>query len=243
MIKAIAVDDEINALGIIQQFCSKIADIELTGSFTNPLLAYTYCKNNPDTELVFLDIQMSQLNGLKIAESLSALNIKIILTTAYPNYALEGFELDAIDYLLKPISFERFERSLNKYKISNHRLISTVKKQDESIEKNETSIFVRTNYRNIKITLSEIHYIEGSRNYVKIHTSKKTIMSLLNMKDIEEMLRPHQFIRVHKSYIIPFHLIEMTAKDFLKIGKTKIPIGESYKESFTAFLKENSWQI
>ena len=243
MIKAIAVDDEINALGVIQQFCSKIADIELTASFTNPLLVYSYCKNNPDTEMVFLDIQMSQMNGLKLAESLSELNIKIILTTAYPNYALEGFELDAIDYLLKPISFERFERSLNKYRNSNHLLTSTVKKQADSLEKKETSIFVRTNYRNIKIDLSEIHYIEGSRNYVKIHTLKKTIMSLLNMKNIEEMLRPHQFIRVHKSYIVPFHLIEMTGKDFLKIGKTKIPIGESYKESFTAFMKENSWQI
>ncbi len=243
MIKAIAVDDEINALGIIQEFCSKTADIELKASFTNPLLIHAYCKNNPDIELVFLDIQMSQLNGLKLAESLSSLNIKIILTTAYPNYAFEGFELDAIDYLLKPISFERFERSLNKYKTSNHQLTSTFKQQADSLEKKETSIFVRSNFRNIKINLSEIHYIEGSKNYVKIHTSKKTIMSLLNMKNIEEMLKPHQFIRVHKSYIIPFHLIEMTGKDFLKVGKTNIPIGESYKDSFTTFLKENSWQI
>jgi len=243
MIKAIAVDDEINALGIIQQFCSKIADIELTASFTNPLLVYPYCKNNPDTALVFLDIQMSHLNGLKLAESLSDLNVKIILITAYSNYALEGFEVDAIDYLLKPISFERFEKSLNKYRTSNRHLISTFKQEADSLEKKETSIFVRTNYRNIKIDLSDIHYIEGSRNYVKIHTSKKTIMSLLNMKNIEEMLRTHQFIRVHKSYIVPFHLIEMTGKDFLKVGKTKIPIGESYKESFTTFLKENSWQI
>jgi len=119
MIKAIAVDDEINALGIIQEFCSKSADIELKASFTNPLHVYAYCKNNPDTALVFLDIQMSELNGLKLAESLSDLNVKFILTTAYPNYALVGFELDAIDYLLKPVSFERFERSLNKYRTSN----------------------------------------------------------------------------------------------------------------------------
>ena len=243
MIKAIAVDDEINALGIIQEFCSKAADIKLTASFTNPLLVYLYCLNNPDTELVFLDIQMSQLNGLKLAESLSKLNVKIILTTAYPNYALEGYELDAIDYLLKPIAFDRFERSLNKYMTSSYHLTSTSKKQDDSLEKKEAFIFVRTNYNNIKIDLSDINYIEGSRNYVKIHTSKKTIMSLLSMKNIEEMLRPYQFIRVHKSYIIPFHLIEIIGKDFLKVGKTKIPIGESYKENFTAFLKENSWQI
>jgi len=243
MIKAIAVDDEINALGIIQEFCSKTADIELKATFTNPLHVYSYCKNNPDTKLVFLDIQMSELNGLKLAESLTDLNIKIILTTAYPNYAIEGFELDAIDYLLKPISFERFVRSLNKYKTSNHHLTSTFKQQADSLEKKETSIFVRTNFKNIKINLSDIHYIKGSRNYVKIHTSKKTIMSLLNMKNMEEMLKPHQFIRVHKSYIIPFHLIEMIGKDFLKVGKTNIPIGKSYKVSFTSFLKENSWQI
>ena len=243
MIKAIAVDDEINALGIIQQFCSKIADIELTASFTNPLLVYPYCISNPDTELVFLDIQMSQLNGLKLAESLSKLNVKIILTTAYPNYALEGYDLDAIDYLLKPIAFDRFERAINKCRTSSYHLTSISKKQDDSLEKKEACIFVRTNYKNIKVGLAEIHYIEGSRNYVKIHTSKKTIMSLMNMKNIEEMLRLHQFVRVHKSYIVPFHLIEMIGKDFLKVGKTKIPIGESYKESFTAFLKENSWQI
>ena len=243
MIKAIAVDDEINALGIIQEFCSKTADIELKASFTNPLLVYSYCKKNPDTALVFLDIQMSQLNGLKLAKSLSDLNVKIILTTAYPNYAHVGCELDAIDYVLKPISFERFEKSLNKYRTSNPHLMTTFKQQADPLEKKETSIFVRTNYRNIKLDLSAIHYIEGSGNYVKIHTSKKTIMSLLNMKNIEETLKPHQFIRVHKSYIIPFHLIEMIGKDFLKVGKIKIPIGESYKDSFTTFLKENSLQI
>lgn len=239
MIKAIAIDDEANALGIIQQFCDKIADIKLVACFTNPLLALPYCKNSPDVNLVFLDIQMSQLNGLKLAEDLSRHKIKIILTTAYPNYAIDGYELDVIDYLLKPISFQRFERALNKYRSLNYNLALTNNENDLK-ETKEEFMFVRTNYTNIKLFFSDIYYIEGFRNYVKIHTAKKIIISLINMKNIEETLRPHKFIRVHKSYIVPFRYIETIGKDFLKIGNKSIPIGESYKEGFSAFMKGTS---
>jgi two-component system LytT family response regulator len=244
MIKAIAIDDEKNALGIIREFCNRIPDIELTDMFTDPLKALPYISKNPDIELLFLDIQMTKLNGLVLAQHLPDKKTKIILTTAYPDYALQGYEMDVVDYLLKPFSFERFERSVQKAR-------SVLNKPTTAIEKNtvrltpgiDDFIFVKTDYKTLKVRLAEVLYIEGSGNYVTLHTSKSKIMALQNLRLFEEQLQPYQFIRIHKSYIISVNFIDAIEKSSVWIGNNELPIGESYKDLFKEFMNLNYKQF
>lgn len=244
MIKAVAIDDEKNALGIIKEFCSRIPDIELTEMFTDPLKALPYISKYPNIELLFLDIQMTKLNGLVLAEQLPEEKTKIILTTAYPDYALQGYEMDVVDYLLKPFSFERFERSVQKAR-------SVLNKSSMAFEKNtvrltpgvDDFIFVKTDYKTLKVRLAEVLYIEGSGNYVTLHTSKSKIMALQNLKLFEEQLQPYQFIRIHKSYIISFNYIDAIEKNSVWIGNNELPIGESYKEPLKEFMNLNYKQF
>ena len=244
MIKAIAIDDEKNALGIIREFCNRIPDIELTDMFTDPLKALPYISKHPDIELLFLDIQMTKLNGLVLAQNLPDEKPRIILTTAYPDYALKGYEMDVIDYLLKPFSFERFERSVQKAR-------SVLNKPTTAIEKNtvrltpgiDDFIFVKTDYKTLKVRLAEVLYIEGSGNYVTLHTSKSKIMALQNLRLFEEQLQPYQFIRIHKSYIISVNFIDAIEKSSVWIGNNELPIGESYKDLFKEFMNLNYKQF
>jgi len=245
MITAIAVDDEMNALGIIKEFSQRIVDLDLIQTFTDPTKALQFATaTKKKIDLVFLDIQMSRLNGLTLAEHLPA-NSRIILTTAYPDYALQGYEMDVVDYLLKPFSFERFERAVQKVRLLQSTTTSdNVYKEQEKIKPaGDDFIFVRTDYKTIKVKISDITYIEGSGNYVTLHTVKGKILVLQNLKKFEEQLMPYQFIRVHKSFIVSLNHIESIEKGWILIDKQEIPIGESYREPFQQFLNKNYKQF
>jgi two-component system, LytTR family, response regulator len=244
MIYAIAVDDEMNALGIIQEFSQRLTDLELIQTFTDPTKALQFATASKKTiDLVFLDIQMSRLNGLTLAEHLPD-NCRIILTTAYPDYALQGYEMDVVDYLLKPFSFERFERAVQKVRLLKSTVSDVVPEAQKKIKPTgDDFIFVRTDYKTIKVKIADIAYIEGSGNYVTLHTIKGKIMVLQNLKKFEEQLMPYQFIRVHKSYIVSLSHIESIEKGWILIDKQEIPIGESYREPFQQFLNRNYKQF
>lgn len=244
MITAIAVDDEMNALGIIKEFSQRIADLDLIQTFTDPTKALQFATaTKKKIDLVFLDIQMSRLNGLTLAEHLPE-NCRIILTTAYPDYALQGYEMDVVDYLLKPFSFERFERAVQKVRLLQNTTSDRVYEQQKKIMASaDDFIFVRTDYKTIKVRISDITYIEGSGNYVTLHITKGKILVLQNLKKFEEQLMPYQFIRVHKSFIVSLNHIESIEKGWILIDKQEIPIGESYREPFQQFLNKNYKQF
>lgn len=243
MINAIAVDDELNALGIIGEFSKKIPYLNLIQTFTDPTkaLIYTADKSNK-IDLIFLDIQMSRLNGLTLAEHLPE-ETRIILTTAYPDYALQGYEMDVIDYLLKPFSFDRFQRAVHKMLLLKER-IDPAKDNGEKLKPTgDDFIFVRTDYKTLKVKIADILYIEGSGNYVTLHTPKGKILVLQNLKKFEDQLKPYQFMRVHRSFIISFNHIDSIEKGWILINDTEIPIGDSYRESFQQFLNQNYKQF
>jgi DNA-binding LytR/AlgR family response regulator len=245
MINAIAIDDEKNALGIIKEFCSRIPDLHLIETFTDPVKALPFISKHTEIDLVFLDIQMTRLNGLVLAQHLPEEKTKIILTTAYPDYALQGYEMDVVDYLLKPFSFQRFERAIKKAKsILNKQTTAESGKEPTRLSpNNDDFIFIRTDYKTLKVNLADIKYIEGSGNYVTLHTSKSKIMALQNMKTFEDQLLPYQFIRIHKSYIVSINHLDAIEKNWVKIGDKEMPIGESYKESFQQFMNANFKQF
>lgn len=244
MIQAIAVDDELNALGIIEEFSKRIPELNLIETFTDPTGALRYASDKKSKiDLVFLDIQMSRLNGITLAEHLPE-QTRIIITTAYPDYALQGYEMDVIDYLLKPFSFTRFQRAVHKMSLlKNGRNENT----QETIQKLKPAaddfIFVRTDYKTLKVKIADILYIEGSGNYVTLHTRSGKILVLQNMRNFEEQLRPYQFIRVHRSFIISFNQIESIEKGWILINNTEIPIGDSYRDGFQDFLTTNYKQF
>jgi two-component system LytT family response regulator len=231
LIRCIIVDDKPLAVDILNDYVSKVPYLTLSFSTTNPLLAINEIMEN-GADLIFLDIQMPQLNGVQFMKIVQG-KCKVILTTAYPEYALDGFEHDAIDYLLKPISFERFYRSVQKVQ---HYFNSTVLKSDQQniqlASKELEFIFVKTEYKLLKININEILYIEGLQNYISIYTTTEKILSLQNIKKIEEQLPKSQFIRVHKSYLVAINKIKSIERSRIYIENNSIPLGDFYRETF-----------
>lgn len=231
MIKAIAIDDELPALKIIEHFCEKTGLIELQKTFSMPNEALKHLSKFP-TDLLFLDINMPAMSGIELYKSIEQ-NTMVIFTTAYSEFAVEGFNLNAIDYLLKPYTYERFLQAVNK---ANDNFGST-----SSTEKNmEQYLFVRADYSLIKIAINEIVLIEGLDDYLKIHlhNNPKPIVTRMTMKNIMEKLSSKEFIRVHRSFIIPFSKIENVRKKIITISGKEIPIGSSYEADFNAIFKK-----
>jgi two-component system, LytTR family, response regulator len=237
-IKCVAVDDEPLALDIIKDYAGKIPFLELTGAFDNALESIDFIKKNK-IDLLFLDIQMDDLTGIQL---LKVLNPKpnVIFTTAYDSYALQGFELDAVDYLLKPISFERFLKAVNKvYEKLNVDSKSEVKHVEHTeYTPGDDYFFVKTEFRLEKVCFSDILYIEGMGDYLKIVMPNKRLMTLQNFKKMEEMLPHNRFYRVHKSYIVALEKIENIERNRIKIGDMLIPISDTYKKPFFDFLEK-----
>ncbi|WP_131539314.1 LytR/AlgR family response regulator transcription factor [Pedobacter nototheniae] len=230
MIRCIVVDDKPLAIDILNDYVGKVPDLSLVFSSTNPLEALEYVMKN-DVDLVFLDIQMPQLNGVQFMKIVSG-KCKVVLTTAYSEYALDGFENDAIDYLLKPISFERFYKAVQK---AQHYFDSVPQVKVEQVSttvKEKDFIFVKTEYKLVKINTEDILYVEGMQNYVAIHTKTEKIMSLQNIKKTEEQLPKKQFVRVHKSYIVAVNKIVSIERSRIYIGDAIIPLGDVYKDEF-----------
>lgn len=232
MIRCIIVDDKPLAIDILKDYVSKILFLELIHSTTNPLEALNMVMAG-NIDLVFLDIQMPELSGLQFMKIIQG-KCKVILTTAYSEYAVEGFENDAVDYLLKPISFERFYKSAQKAQLAI--LPPAQNPATEPImpiaEKEIDYIFVKTEYKLVRINTSEILYVEGMQNYITIYTLNDKVMCLQSMKKMEEQLPGSQFLRVHKSYIIALNKINSIERNRIYIGDQVIPVGDVYREAF-----------
>lgn len=238
-LNCIAVDDEPLALEQMKDFISKVEFLNLKGSFKNGMSALNYIKTN-DVDLVFLDIQMDDLTGIQLLESLTS-KPKVILTTAYDQYALKGYELDVSDYLLKPISFERFVKAVNKvYDQFQSKAVKGEKVTDQKeLEKNDF-FFVKADYRLQKIKFDDILYIEGMKDYLKIFLTDKKIVTNMSLKKMEEILPENNFIRIHKSYLISIDKITSICKNNIYINEATIPIGDYYKKDFFEYLEKNS---
>ncbi len=233
-INCIAVDDEPLALEIIKDYCEKIPFLNMMQAFDNAIETMEYLRNNR-VDLILLDIQMEDLTGIQL---LNALNVKpyVILTTAYDNYALQGFDLDVTDYLLKPISFGRFLKGINK-------VYDRMKKETDVQEGNKAAVypvdtiekdyfFVKTETHLEKVTTSDVLYVEGMGDYWRIVTKNKRIMTLMNARGMEEVLPEHQFCRVHRSYFVAMNKIESIERRHIKIADQTIPIGDTYQKNF-----------
>jgi DNA-binding LytR/AlgR family response regulator len=229
----IIVEDEPLARNLLSAYISKVPRLELKQSFSNALDALEYLRENP-VDVLFSDIQMPEVTGITLLKLLKTKPL-IFLTTAYSEYALEGYELEVYDYLLKPISFERFLKALEKgiARLDGNvsQPISTIIQEVQSAP-NQDYIFVKDGTKLVKINLSDILYIEGLKDYVCIYTPQKKIISLQTMKSLEASLPSDRFVRVHNSFIIAFSAIEEIEKDRLVINKSTIPISDTYKKTF-----------
>ncbi len=222
------IDDEYPARILLGDYVKRIPYLELTGTFKNPMAAMAGLQESP-ADLLFLDIQMPELTGVEFLRSMPQKPV-VIFTTAYPDYALEGYELDVCDYLLKPIAFERFVQAANKAAELIRLRRNVPGAAPEPIIQNEGYISVKADHKIYRIGYSEILYIEGLREYVTFHTGQGKIVALESLKNLEEILPSERFMRVHKSYIVNRRKVISLYGNQLEIGKTTIPIGKSYKE-------------
>jgi two-component system LytT family response regulator len=225
-ITCVIVDDEFPAVKLLADYVQKSAGLALMLQTTSALEGLNYVtENKPD--LVFLDVQMPELNGMEIINLIKNTGSKVILTTAYTNYAIDGYEHDIVDYLLKPITLQRFMLSINKVKarISNEKAAL-----NSDFVALSTYIFVKTEYRSQKVDLAAIRYIEGLGDYVTVHTDTGKILSLDRMKNMEQLLPADRFIRIHKSFIVNINHINFIEKGRIIINKEYLPVGEAYKE-------------
>jgi two-component system LytT family response regulator len=225
----VIIEDEPLALEKTRDFVNKVPFLHLNATFDNALTGLSYLNSNK-VDLLFLDINMDELSGIELLES-TKLNNQVIITTAYQEYALKGYELKITDYLLKPFTFNRFLQAVNKAQenIAHHNLEST-----------PGFIFVKTEYRLEKIMLNEIVYIEGMRDYRRIHTEKKKVMTLQNFSEFEKLLPSNIVCRVHKSYMVAINKIVSIERNRIKIADQLIPISETYKEDFFQIIHSGS---
>ena len=221
------VDDEQMAREIISSFVGKIHNLELVATCKNVSEAFSVLQKE-SIQLIFLDINMPEISGLSLAKSIQHKS-QVIFTTAYREYAIEGFDLQAVDYLLKPISFDRFLKAVQKY--FDLHVSKEIIKQEIVSEAKETSIFVRSDRKMVKVRFKEINYIESLSDYVKIFTDKETIITRETISNIESKLPSNEFLRTHRSYIVSMPKIDSFTNEFLELDKKAIPISRSYKEN------------
>lgn len=227
-LNCIAVDDEPLALEVIKRFGEKIPALNLMETFQNPIEAVEFIKENP-VDLVFLDIQMPDLTGLEFINSFAEKPM-VIFTTAFADYAIESYEVDAIDYLLKPVLFDRFYKAVNK-------ALMKIEESGTEIRAEEDFMFIKSDTRIFKINYNDILYIEGMRDYIAVHTPKQRILTLMSMTRMLDKLPKRRFMRVHKSYIIGIGHIHMIQNNRVLINQKEIPISNSYKEQFLKFIE------
>lgn len=237
MISCYLVDDEQSALDLLRAYVEKIPFLVLVGSTTNPLEVLSVVQSQR-IDLLFLDIHMPQLSGLDVARLLQG-KTKPVFTTAYSEFALQSFELEAFDYLLKPIAFERFLKTAQK--ALNASLDASAHLQTGPPVANYFFVKTESKGKMTKVNFDDVIYIEGMKNYVSINTSDEHIVTLLNIKDLEERLPAHQFIRVHKSYIVALNKIQAVDGNqiFFKGLKAYVPLGDTYRTPFFEALKGN----
>ena len=238
-LKTIAVDDEPLALGMVAAFVDKTPFLELAGKFGSAVEALKYLHEHPGTvDLAFLDIQMQELNGLELARVLGPTGPRVIFTTAFPQYALEGYRVDAIDYLVKPFNYEEFLRVATKARTyaelaAPHAAASAAPAPEE-----DEYLFLKAEYQLVRVALSDILYVEGLKDYVKVHlkSTPRALLSLMSLKAMEEKLPARRFMRIHRSFIVALDKIESVRRLTVQIGTVTIPVGDQYKDVFMQFL-------
>ena len=226
VISCIIVDDEPVARDVLNNHLSKIKSVDVVGKCKNAIEAFNII-NERKVDLIFLDINMPSISGLSFARSINK-NIKIIFTTAYREYAVEGFDLQAVDYLLKPISFERLLQSIGKY-IDENIGNSTIQ-QNEILLPEKDHLFVRSDRKMMKICFDEILYLESIGDYVKIHLAGKTVVTRETISGIESKLPQNEFLRTHRSFIVSSSRIDSFTSEYIDIGKKQVPVSRSYKD-------------
>ncbi len=227
--KCIIIEDEPLALERTKEYAQKIPFLEVSATFENALDGLAFLKTN-DIDILFLDINMDELTGVELLES-SKIECQVIVTTAYQEYALKSFELNVTDYLLKPFDFNRFLQAVNKAEDN----------LDKIHQSQPNFIFVKTENRLEKIDLQDILFIEGMRDYRRIHTETKKIMTLQNFKEFEQVIPQNLICRVHKSYMVSISKIESIERNRIRIADQRIPISETYKASFFQQISTSNW--
>jgi DNA-binding LytR/AlgR family response regulator len=232
MIRALAIDDEPLALQLVESYIRKTPFIELAGTFDNPFDAMSFLEKEP-VDLIFLDIQMPDLTGIEFARVLKG-DSKIIFTTAFEQYALEGFKLEAIDYLLKPFSYEEFLKAAQRV----NKLVELEKSAEIVSDSANDYMFLKSDYKIKKINFKDILYIEGLKDYVKVFVVNETnpVLSLNSLKSLEDTLPKSQFMRVHRSFIVNLDKITTVDRSRIVFSKAYIPIGDQYKDKFQEFI-------
>jgi two-component system LytT family response regulator len=236
MIRCLIVDDEPLALHVLEDYISKIPFLHLVKATTNPIEALSFVQEKL-VDLVFLDVQMPELTGIQFLRIANG-KAKVILTTAYSQYALEGYELDVIDYLLKPIAFDRFYKAVQKAQtVLQPTQAAAQPAQPEPAQPKQQDllsdfIFVKTEHKIQKVYLNDILFIEGLKDYISIFTAAERIITLQNMKKMEDALPARHFTRVHKSYIVSINKIDSIERSRIFIGDKIIPVGDTYRDEF-----------
>ncbi|MGK0488885.1 MAG: DNA-binding LytR/AlgR family response regulator [Candidatus Endobugula sp.] len=227
--KAIIIDDEPLAIDVIAHHLTRFSNFEVVKTFTNSVEAFHYLKEGPQIDLAFTDIAMPEISGIELVK-LSKEDTMFIMTTSYSEYAVESFDLAVVDYLLKPISFERFTKAITRVegleRTVNHNRLSP-------------SFFVKEGDEFVKILVRDIDYIEGLKDYAKIVTGNNYCLALKTLKSIEVILKAHQFMRIHKSYIVPLTKISQYNGRCVLINNSEIPVGSSYRETLKGYLDSN----
>ncbi len=223
VIRCLVVDDEPPAREIIRRYVEAVPLLQLAAECGNAIEAFGFLQQHP-VDLLFLDIRMPQLNGNDFLKTLKN-PPKVILTTAYTEYALEGYELDVVDYLMKPIPFDRFLKAVNKAYQLNTARTETVMEENKS----DSFVYFRADRKMVKVMLKDILYIESMKDYIKIFTAGGMIITKQSISSVEEMLPEKEFIRVHRSYIVSLNKIRTFTNELIEIDKTEIPIGKLYR--------------
>lgn len=232
------VDDEPLALSLLESYVKKTSFLTLEGSYSSAIQAMNYLPENP-VDLIFLDIQMPELNGLEFSHMIPS-DTRIIFTTAFDQYALDGYRVNALDYLLKPISYTDFIQAVQKaiqwFELKQHNESAPLSKEDDI-----NFIYVKSDYKLVQIELDKILYIEGLKDYIKIHIEDESrpLLSLISMRTIEEKLPSKRFIRVHRSFIVQKQKIRLIDKGRIVFGKDYIPISDSYKQELQNYVNEH----
>lgn len=232
-INCIVIDDELPAIQQMEDYIGRVPFLKLLKSFDNGIEPLTFIQTNP-VDVIFLDIEMEGFTGLQLIKTLQH-KPKIILTTAYDQYAIKAFDLNVSDYLLKPISFERFMQSIDKL----FDYFAKTRQADSAVlQYKRDYFFVKTEFRMQRVDFEDILFIEGMKEYLRIHTKSERIMTLQSFKSLEDILPPENFIRVHKSYMVAINKIKCVEKNRITIGEEIIPISDTYKDSFFLVLKK-----
>jgi two-component system, LytTR family, response regulator len=229
--KCVILDDEPLAVDLLTSYINDTENLHLAFASTNAFEAIQYIQKN-DVDIIFLDMQMPELTGIQVLKIIGT-GYKIIFTTAYTDYALDGYEYNITDYLLKPISFERFTKAIEKINQTN---ISAPQKNTIA---EDDFIFIKSDGKMIKINLQQILFIEGLKDYLSIQTTIEKLITLQNLKTFEQHLNPQQFIRVHKSYIVSLNKIDTIERSRIFIGEHVIPVGDTYRDAFLKRIEGN----